>query len=149
MALERLGTDTEQGTERGPHPSGASLGFGALAAGELALHLDPSQGEYSAHLGYSLHLQQPRNDLVRREALEHIAKGVKLAPGAWRPLVFLARVFRAGDDLESARKVIGRALRLDPDSAAARAELRLIQAAQEPENSGLMGRIRGWFKRDD
>jgi len=121
----------------------------ALEAFGMAAHLDPSQGEYHAHLGYSLHLQQPRNVVVRREALEHIAKGVKLSPDAWRPLVFLGRVFRAAEDLESARKVIGRALRLDPDCSAARAEMRLLQAAAQPQTVGLVDRIRGWFKGRD
>jgi CheY-like chemotaxis protein/tetratricopeptide (TPR) repeat protein len=118
----------------------------ALEAFGMATHLDPSQGLYHAHLGYALHMHQPRNALVRREALEHIAKGVKLAPDAWKPLVFLGRVFRAGDDFASARKVIGRALRLDPDCAAARAEMRLLKAAEQPKSTGMVDRVRGWFK---
>ena len=113
----------------------------------MAAHLDPSQGPYHAHLGYALHLQHPRNTVVRREALEHIAKGVKLSPEATRPLVFLGRVFRAAHDLESARKVVGRALRLDADCAAARAEMRLIEAADRSEPTGLVGRIAGWLRR--
>ncbi len=119
----------------------------AVEAFGMASHLDPSQGEYHAHLGYALHLQQPRNSIVSREALEHIAKGVKLAPDAWRPLVFLGRVFRLTDDLVSARKVIRRTLRLHPDCSAARSEMRLIQAADEPASSGFADRVRGWFSR--
>lgn len=120
----------------------------AVEAFGMAAHLDPSQGEYHAHLGYALHLQNPENPVVRREALEHIAKGVKLSPDAWQPLVFLGRVFRAAGDLDSARKVVGRALRLDRECAAARSEMRLIQAALDPQPAGIFGRVRGWLKRD-
>jgi len=113
----------------------------------MASHLDPSQGEYHAHLGYALHLQQPRNPIVSREALEHIAKGVKLAPDAWRPLIHLGRVFRLTNDLISARKVIRRTLRLHPDCSAARSEMRLIQAAEVHPSTGVVDRVREWFGR--
>lgn len=119
----------------------------AVEAFGMASHLDPAQGEYRAHLGYALHLQQPRNDLVRREALEHIAKGIKLAPDRWKPLVFLARTFRAGGEVENARKVLRRALSLDPDCAAARAEMRLLQRARPEGEEGLLARVRGWLGR--
>lgn len=144
-ATRRL--DAERWFHEGSDALAARRHDKAVEAFGMAAHLDPSQGEYHAHLGYALHLQQPRNAVVRREALEHIAKGVKLSPEAWRPLVFLGRVFRAGGDLVSARKVIGRALRMDRDCAAARAELRLIQEAEEPERRRLGDRVRGWLDR--
>jgi CheY-like chemotaxis protein/tetratricopeptide (TPR) repeat protein len=117
----------------------------AVEAFGTAAHLDPSQGEYHAHLGYALHLRHPDNSVVTREALEHIAKGVKLEPGSWKPLVFLGRVFRASGDLASARKVIGRALRMHPDCASARAERRLLLETGEHETTGITNRVRGWF----
>jgi CheY-like chemotaxis protein len=142
-AARRL--DAERWFREGAEALATKVYDKALEAFGMAAHLDPSQGLYHAHLGYALHLQQPRNAVVRREALEHIAKGVKLAPDAWKPLVFLGRVFRAADDLSSARKVIGRALRMDPDCAAARAEMRLLKAAEQPKSTSLAGRLRGWF----
>jgi tetratricopeptide (TPR) repeat protein len=114
----------------------------AVEAFGMAAHLDPSQGEYSAHLGYALHLNRPRNELVRREALEHIAKGIKLAPDHWRPLVFLGRVFKAGGDLENAQRVLRRALKVQPDCRAALDELRRLNEPDKAE--GLLGRMRGW-----
>jgi CheY-like chemotaxis protein/tetratricopeptide (TPR) repeat protein len=106
----------------------------AVEAFGMAAHLDPSQGEYSAHLGYALHLNQPRNELVRREALEHIAKGIKLSPDSWKPLVFLGCVFRAAGEPESARKVLRRALKIQPDCDAARHELRLLEQPEKPRS---------------
>jgi CheY-like chemotaxis protein/tetratricopeptide (TPR) repeat protein len=114
----------------------------AVEAFGMAAHLDPSQGEYSSHLGYALHLNRPRNELVRREALEHIAKGIKLAPDHWRPLVFLGRVFKAGGDLENAQRVFRRALKVQPDCRAALDELRRLNEPDRRE--GLLGRVRGW-----
>jgi tetratricopeptide (TPR) repeat protein len=104
----------------------------AVEAFGMAAHLDPAQGEYSAHLGYALHLNQPKNELVRREALEHIAKGIKLAPDRWKPLVFLGRVFRAAGEPENARKVLRRALKIQPDCHAALQELRLLRQPEKP-----------------
>jgi CheY-like chemotaxis protein/tetratricopeptide (TPR) repeat protein len=106
----------------------------AIEAFGMAIHLDPAQGEYSAHLGYALHLNQPRNELVRREALEHIANGIKLSPESWKPLVFLAHVFRAAGELDNARKVLRRALKIQPDCHAARQELRLLEQPEKPRS---------------
>ena len=61
----------------------------------MAAHLDPEEGDYVAHLGYALYLSNPKSETVRREALEHIARGVKRSPERATPLVFLGRVFRA------------------------------------------------------
>jgi CheY-like chemotaxis protein len=119
----------------------------AIEAFGMAAHLDPAQGEYSAHLGYVLHLAQPRNELVRREALEHIAKGIKLSPDSWKPLVFLGRVFRAAGERDNARKVLRRALKIQPDCHAARQELRLVEQSEKLEKPrSLLERLLDrWF----
>ena len=106
----------------------------AVEAFGMAAHLDPAQGEYSAHLGYALHLTRPKNELVRREALEHIAKGIKLSPDSWKPLVFLGRVFRAAGEPDNARKVLRRALKIQPDCHAALQELRLLERPEKPRS---------------
>jgi tetratricopeptide (TPR) repeat protein len=114
----------------------------AVEAFGMAAHLDPAQGDYSAHLGYALHLTRPKNELVRREALEHIAKGIKLAPDSWKPLVFLGRVFRAAGEPDNARKVLRRALKIQPDCHAALQELRLLGQPEMPEKPrGLLERL--------
>jgi CheY-like chemotaxis protein/tetratricopeptide (TPR) repeat protein len=121
----------------------------ALEAFGMAAHLDPSEGEYLAHLGYALHLNQPRNDLVTREALENIAKGIKRSPDRWKSLVFLGRVFKAAGEVNNAAKVFRRALKLDPNCHAARQELRALGAGRRTaQGEGLLQRILGrFFKR--
>ena len=79
----------------------------------MSVHLDPKQGDYAAHLGYALYRSNPRNRVIRREALEHIANGVKLSPDREKPLLFLARIFRDIGDGEMAEKVLQRALRIN------------------------------------
>ena len=77
---------------------------GAIEAFGMAAHLDPKEGEDAAHLGYALHLAQPHDELVMREALEHIARGIKQTPDRWKPLVYLGRVFVAAGERDNARK---------------------------------------------
>ncbi|UCE86450.1 MAG: response regulator [Deltaproteobacteria bacterium] len=119
----------------------------------MAAHLDPTEGDYVAHLGYALYLSNPKNEIVRREALEHIARGVKLSPEREKPLLFLGRVFRATGQTKLATKMFRRVLKLKPDCHAAHQELRLVQmrAEKTPEarekngaGAGLLGQL---FKR--
>jgi len=122
----------------------------AMASFGMCAHLDPDQGEYRAHLGYAMHLQNPRDETVRREALEHIAKGVKLAPERWRPMLYLARVFIAAGDVANARKVLGTAARKHPECEPIKTELRNLVSGRErekvPAKPGLIGRLRGLWK---
>jgi CheY-like chemotaxis protein len=93
----------------------------------MALHLDPQQGDYSAYLGYAMYRSNPDNSIIRREALEHVAKGVKVAPDAEKPLLFLSRIFRETGETEMAIKVLRRALRANPDSPALVQEMCLAE----------------------
>jgi CheY-like chemotaxis protein/tetratricopeptide (TPR) repeat protein len=114
----------------------------AAEAFGMAAHLDPTAGEYRAHLGYALHLANPRNELVRREALEHIAQAIKLSPGRDKPLLFLGRVFKAAGDVENARKVFRRALKIRPDGLEAQRELRELDG-EAPARKGFLARLLG------
>jgi len=116
----------------------------AVEAFGMSVHLDPKQGEYAAHLGWALYRSNPRSPLIRREALEHVAKGVKLAPGREKPLLFLARIFREVGEGAMAAKVLRRALKVNPDSPAVVQELCMIDAAAaQPRGKGLIERLRG------
>ncbi|MDJ0852339.1 MAG: response regulator [Myxococcota bacterium] len=117
----------------------------AVEAFGMAAHNDPAQGEYAAHLGYALYLSRPNNELVRREALEHIAQGIKRAPGQWKPLLFLGRVFRAAGERDNARKVLRRVLKIRPECREALRELELLDRPDKSE--GLADRVRGWISR--
>lgn len=114
----------------------------AVEAFGMAVHCDPSQGDYHAHLGYALHQSDPGQEILRREALEHVAKGVKLAPGREKPLLFLARIFRESGETETAAKVLRRALRLSPDNPALVQEMCLIEGTSARSKRGFLERFR-------
>jgi cytochrome c-type biogenesis protein CcmH/NrfG len=115
----------------------------AIEAFGMAVHLDPDQGDYSAHLGYALFRSQPGNSVIRREALEHVAKGVKYGSGREKPLLFLSRIFRESGDVSMAAKVLRRALAANPDSSALVQEMCLIKAgSSQSKPKGLIDRLR-------
>jgi CheY-like chemotaxis protein len=115
----------------------------AVEALGMAAHLDPQQGEYLSHLGYALFLSNPRNGLVIREAMEHMAKGIKLSPERPLSYVFLGRALAASDDVENAKRMFRRALKIDPDFHPAQQELRLLALRGPKEGkAGLRGRLR-------
>jgi CheY-like chemotaxis protein len=109
----------------------------AVEALGMAAHLDPKQGEYSAHLGYALFRSNPYNELVQREALEHVAKGIKLSPDREKSFVFLGRIFKTTGETESAIKVFRRALKIKPDCREALQELRLLNHRESKPRSLL------------
>jgi tetratricopeptide (TPR) repeat protein len=113
----------------------------AVEAFGMSTHLDPEEGEYVSHLGWALYLKQPDEDLVRREALEQIARGVKLSPKRALPYVYLGRIFKATDDAEHARKMFQKATKVDPDCHPALQELRLLEM-RDQKSKGLLGRLR-------
>jgi CheY-like chemotaxis protein len=121
----------------------------ATAAFGMAAHLDPDQGEYRSHLGYAMHLQRPATKLVTKEALEHIANGIKRAPEQWRPSLFLARVFIATGEGRNARRVLATAARKHPDCEPILVELRKLEQplAAKDKTAGLGGRLRSLLKK--
>lgn len=112
----------------------------AAEAFGMASHLDPEDGEYAAHLGYSLYLTNPADSTVERESLEHIARGIKRSPTRELSYVFLGRIFKAKGDFEMAGKVFRRALKIRPDCHPARQELRLLDL-RDSKKSSLLGRL--------
>jgi DNA-binding response OmpR family regulator len=112
----------------------------AAEAFGMAAHLDPGEGEYAAHLGYSLYLTNPKDTLVERESLEHIARGIKQSPSRELSYVFLGRIFKAKGDVEMAAKVFRRALKIRPDCHPARQELRLLEM-RDAKKTSLFGRL--------
>ena len=101
-------------------------------------------GHSSAAKSNALYRSNPGNSVIRREALEHVAKGVKLAPDREKPLLFLGRIFREVGDAAMARKVLRRALKIHPDSPAVVQEICLIDM-DDPRATGksLLDRLRG------
>jgi hypothetical protein len=112
----------------------------AVEAFGMSAHLDPSAGEYAAHLGYSLFLSAPKDPLVLQEALEHIAKGIKLSPLREMSYLYLGRIFRANGAADRARKMFERAVRIKPDCHAAHQELRVLDL-REQKSRGFLNRL--------
>jgi CheY-like chemotaxis protein/tetratricopeptide (TPR) repeat protein len=137
--------EAEKHFRKGQERLAAGDPVGAIEALGMAVHLDPSQGDYVAHLGYALYRSKPGSDVIRREALEHIAKGVKLAPDQVTPLLFLGRVFRETGVPASAAKVFRKALELSPEHHEVLQELCLVQVdgRQRKKKGGLLDRLRG------
>jgi CheY-like chemotaxis protein/tetratricopeptide (TPR) repeat protein len=137
--------EAEKHFRKGQERLSAGDPVGAIEALGMAVHLDPNQGEYVAHLGYALYRSKPGSDVIRREALEHIAKGVKLAPDQVTPLLFLGRVFRETGATASAAKVFRKALALSPDHHEVLQEMCLVQVdpPQRKKKGGLLDRLRG------
>ncbi len=112
----------------------------AVEAFGMSAHLDPGEGEYAAHLGYALFLSQPKDPIVLREALEHIATGIKLSPRRETSYVYLGRIFRANGAADRARKMFERAVRIKPDCHAALLELRILERCEQ-RSGGFLKRL--------
>ncbi len=113
----------------------------ALEAFGMCSHLDPTEGDYIAHLGYALYLSNPENELVRREALEDIARGIKLSPERDTPYLFLGRIFKVMGEIDDAEKMFRRALTIRPHCLAAAQELRVIQLRKKNQSGGFLKRL--------
>ena len=118
----------------GKHYTEAAEAFG------MASHLDPEEGEYLSNLGYALYLSNPGQEVVRKEAMEHIANGIKRSPDRELPYVYLARILREKGETETARKVLRRALRIKPGCHPALRELRLLEM-RERKGKGILNRL--------
>jgi CheY-like chemotaxis protein/tetratricopeptide (TPR) repeat protein len=136
--------DAESWFRKGQACLNADDVHGAIEALGMAMHLDPDQGDYAAHLGYALYQSDPESAVIRREALEHIAKGVKLAPDRVTPLLFLGRVFRLTGNAAMAEKVLRRGLELSADHHGLLQELCLLDVdVPTPKKRDWLRRL-GW-----
>ncbi|MCH7643699.1 MAG: response regulator [Myxococcales bacterium] len=116
----------------------------AVEAYGMAAHLDPKEGEYVARLGYAQSLHQPKDAVVLREALENLAKGIKLSPNREKPYIYLGRVFRDNGAVNRARKMFENAVRIKPDCHEALQELRLLNLRQA-KGGKLIDRLKDIF----
>lgn len=114
----------------------------AVEAFGMAAHLDPDEGEYLAHLGWALYLTNPKDEMMLREANEHLAQGIKRTPDRPLPYVYLGRMFNAVGAENRALKMFQKALQLDADCHPALQELRLLNIRKK-KGKGLLGRLRG------
>lgn len=143
--LEKLaarGLDAEAWFRKGSAFLAAKSFEQAVEAYGMAAHLDPKEGEYLARLGYAQFLHKPKNAVVLKEALENIAKGIKLSPNREKPYVYLGKIFRENGAADRARKMFENAVRIKPDCYEALQELgRLDQ--EQGKSGGLLDRLKG------
>lgn len=114
----------------------------AAEAFGMASHLVPKEGEYRAHLGYALFLARPDDKVVQREAMEHIANGIKSSPDRELSHVYLGRILKARGEHQAALKLFKRALRIKPNFHPALQEIRLLEMRSR-KGKGLLSRLLG------
>ena len=112
----------------------------AAAHFEEAVRAYPEEGEYHAYYGWALYVMDPDAPGRLKEALHHVLRGRKLAPGREKPYLFLGRLYKAANRERLAEKVFLRAVQLDPDCVEALRELRLLHMRRE-KSRGLVRRI--------
>ena len=78
---------------------------------------------------------------MQREAMEHVASGIKRTPMNELSYVYLGRILKAKGDTDAAKKIFRRALRIKPDFHPALQELRLLEM-RERKGGGLLSRLR-------
>jgi len=105
-----------------------------------ALELNPDEGDYHTHYGWTLHLCHPSNSEMIEEAVEHVRRGIKLASHADRAYLFMGRLLRAMGKPAAAEKMFTRAVQIEPDCVEALRELRLINMRRE-RSKGLIRRM--------
>ncbi len=112
----------------------------ALLAFGKALELYPEEGEYHAHYGWALHLCHPEEEMMTREAMDHVRQGIKLASDRERPYLFMGRLCKATGRRDVAAKMFRRAIQIQPNCAEAASELRLLEL-RERKSKGLVRRL--------
>jgi tetratricopeptide (TPR) repeat protein len=128
--LASRGLDAEAWFRRGDGFFHAKSYEQAVEAYGMAAYLDPKEGEYLARLGYAQFRYKPKDAVVLKEALENVAKGIKLSPGREKPYVYLGKIFRENGAADRARKMFENAVRIKPDCHEALQELRLLDLRQ-------------------
>jgi len=112
----------------------------ALAHFGQALELNPNEGDYHTHYGWTLHLCHPSDAPMIEEAMEHVRRGLKLASHGDRAYLYMGRLFRAIGKPAAAEKMFTRAVQIQPDCVEALRELRLINLRRE-RSKGLIRRV--------
>jgi tetratricopeptide (TPR) repeat protein len=139
-AAGRRALDAEMQFQQGDAALRARDYEGAMRCVGRALELYPDEGEYHAHYGWALHLCHPNNEAMAGEAMEHVQRGMKLAPDREKPYLFMGRLCKAIGRVDAAEKMFARALKIQPDCLDALRELRLINMRREKGKS-LIGRL--------
>jgi tetratricopeptide (TPR) repeat protein len=139
--LASRGLDAEAWFRRGDGFLEAKSYDQAVEAYGMAAHLDPKEGEYLARLGYAQFLNKPKDAVVLQEALENLARGIKLSPNREKPYVYLGKIFRANGAVDRARKMFENAVRIKPGCHEALEELGRMDQGKA-KGGKLIGRLK-------
>ncbi len=97
----------------------------ATAFGE-AVALYDDEGEFHAHLGWSLFQANPGSQQILSDALDHIEKAIRLNPKVDKSYLFLGYIHKATGRPDKAERSFEKALQCNPDCLEALHELRLM-----------------------
>ncbi|MHB8417893.1 MAG: DUF4388 domain-containing protein [Myxococcales bacterium] len=101
----------------------------AAAAFQEAVSLYDEEGEFHAHLGWSLYLASPDSPQILSEALDHIEKAIRLNPKVDKSYLFLGYIHKSTGRPDKAERSFEKALQCNPDCLEALHELRLLSRA--------------------
>ena len=102
----------------------------AAAAFREAVALYDEEGEFHAHLGWSLFQASPGSAEVLAEALDHIEKAIRLNPKVDSSYLFLGYIHKSTGRPDKAERSFEKALQCNPDCLEALHELRLSRAGR-------------------
>ncbi|HUB07926.1 MAG TPA: DUF4388 domain-containing protein [Myxococcales bacterium] len=98
----------------------------AAGAFQEAVSLYEEEGEFHAHLGWSLYQANPGSSQILSEALDHIEKAIRLNPKVDKSYLFLGYIHKATGRPDKAERSFEKALQCNPDCLEALHELRLM-----------------------
>lgn len=98
---------------------------------QLAVDMNPDDGEFCAYLGWSIFNKQGKTADEAAKAKEYVAKAVSMNSRIAMAYCFLGFMYRVEGNIEAALKEFDRALRLKPDLTEPLREIRLINMRKE------------------
>ncbi|MFH1809680.1 MAG: response regulator [Pseudomonadota bacterium] len=108
----------------------------AVDAFREALELYSDEGEFHAHLGWSLFQTDPNNAATQRQAEDHIQRGIELNPKIDKAYLFLGYLYKATTRRDEAEGQFEKAIQCNPDCVEALRELRLLEQNRVREQKG-------------
>ncbi len=106
----------------------------ALERLQEAIDLDPEEGEFHSLYGWAFLLVNRGDPNARAEGIQHLEKGISLAPKATTGYYYLGLARKACGEQAEAERMFRQVLELRPDHVEAARELRLFQMRRAKGN---------------
>lgn len=104
---------------------------GAAKSFQLAVDMNPDEGEFCAYLGWAIYNRQGKSAEEGIKAMEYVKKALSMNSRIPMAYYFLGFMYRVEGDIDAALKEFDRALRLKPDLTEPLREIRLINSRKE------------------